>query len=128
VTSVPEASTPKPTATQVDAPGQATPPNWLKPGPLRVLCRLHVVPSQRSATVEAVPELSLLEATAVQADDDEHATLPRIANCDPVGFGVDCTVHLWLFHRSASVIPEAEVPAAKQAEAELHETAKSGAP
>ena len=91
------------------------------------------MPSDRSASVEKVPELSTLQPTAVHADEDEHATLLRTASCDPIGFGVDCTVHCEPSQRSASsacVIPVLGNvdPTAVQAEDEVHETEKqSGA-
>jgi hypothetical protein len=131
VTSAPEESDPMPTATHVDVPGQATPPSWLKPpGRFGVLCRLQSWPSQRSAIVEKVFEPSTLQPTAVQADEDEHATLKRTASCDPVGFGVDCTRHFVPFHCSASVMPVlgAVDPTAMQAEDEVHDTEKRAAP
>lgn len=130
VTNAPEASNPMPTATHADAPGQATPPSWLKPNLFGVLCRLQSWPSHRPATVEAVFELSKLQPTAVQADDDEHAMLFRTVSCAPLGFGVDCTVHFVPFHRSASVIPVpgAVDPTARQAKDDVHETEKSAAP
>jgi hypothetical protein len=48
-------------------------------------------------------ELSELAPTAVQADEDEHETPFRDANCASFGFGVGCTVQLIPFHCSASV-------------------------
>jgi hypothetical protein len=68
----------------------------------------HSVPSQRSATVERLPELSVEAPTAVQAAGDVHDTLFRKANFDPEGFGVDCTAHVVPSHRSASVTPTPE--------------------
>lgn len=102
---MPEASNPKPTAMHAEAPGQATPISKppLPPGTFEVAWSLHLLPSQRSAKVEAAPELSKEAPTAVQADDDEHETLFRKACCDPDGFGVDFTVHFAPFHCSASV-------------------------
>jgi len=94
-----------------EALGQATPINRppLPPGTFEVAWRLHLLPSQRSATVEAAPELSKEAPTAVQADDDEHETLFRKANCDPDGFGVDFAIHFVPFHCSASVTPAPEL-------------------
>ena len=123
---MPEASNPKPTATQTEAPGQATPVSPLPPGAFWVVCRLHLWPSQRSATVDAVFELSKLAPSAVQADDDEHETLFKNADCEPVGFGVDCTVHFVPFHCSASTRPGPE-PTAMHAEGDVHETENSPA-
>jgi hypothetical protein len=128
VMTVPEASNPSPTATQEEAAGHATPDNRLPPGAFWVVCRLHLWPSQRSATVDAVFELSKLAPTAVQADDDEHDTLLKKAPCDPVGFGVDFTVHVVPFHCSPSVTPEALDPTDEQAKGEVHETENSAAP
>jgi len=111
-----------------EAPGQATPisrPPW-PPGTFDVAWRVHLLPSHRSATVEAAPELSKEAPTAVQADEDVHETLFRKANCDPDGFGVDFTVHFVPFHRSASVTPAAPelsvVPTAVHAEDDVHDT------
>jgi hypothetical protein len=86
-----------------------------------------LLPSQRSATVETAPELSIEAPTAVQAEEDEHDTLFRKAPCDPDGFGVDCTVHVVPSHCSASVTPAkapelSVVPTAVQAEDEVHDT------
>jgi hypothetical protein len=125
---VPEASNPKPTAMHAEAPGQATPISRppLPPGTFEVAWRLQLLPSQRSATVENAPELSREAPTAVHADEDEHETLFRKANCDPDGSGVDFTVHFVPFHCSASVTPAAPelsvVPTAVQAEDDAHDT------
>jgi len=91
--------------------GQATPISRppRPPGTFEVAWRVHLLPSQRSAKVEAAPELSKEAPTAVQAEADEHDTLFRNANCDPDGFGVDFTVHVAPFHRSASVTPTPEL-------------------
>jgi hypothetical protein len=113
---------------QAESPGHATPLNPLPPGAFDVVCRLQLWPSQRAATVDAVFELSKLAPTAVQADDDEHETLFKNANCEPVGFGVDCTAHFVPVHRSASVIPPLVDPTAEQADAEVHATEDSPAP
>ena len=99
----------------------------LPPGTFEVAWRVQLLPSQRSATVETAPELSLEAPTAVQADEDEHETLFRKAPCDPDGFGVDLTVHVVPFHCSASVTPAkapelSVVPTAVQAEDEVHDT------
>jgi hypothetical protein len=109
VTSAPEASTPLPTATQAEAAGQATSDSSLPPGAFDVVCRLHLWPFQRSAAVAPAFVKSELPPTAVHADADEHETPFRKANCDPVGFGVDCTVHFVPFHCSASVTPAPEL-------------------
>ena len=124
---MPEASKPKPTAMHAETPGQATPINRPPPtGTLDVAWRVQVLPSHRSATVEAAPELSKEAPTAVQAEEDEHDTLFRKAPCDPDGFGVGLTVHVVPSHCSASVTPPAEglavVPTAVQAEDEVHDT------
>src|SRR6516165_8151562 len=98
----------------------------LPPGTFEVAWRVHVLPSQRSATVETAPELSMEAPTAVQAEEDEHETLFRKAPCDPDGLGVDFTVHVAPSHCSASVTPAAPelsvVPTAVQAEDEVHDT------
>ena len=124
---MPEASKPKPTPMHAEAPGQATPINRppMPPGTFEVAWRVHLLPSHRSATVEAAPELSEEAPTAVHADADEHETLFRKAPCDPDGFGVDFTVHFVPFHCSASVTPAPElsvVPTALQAEDDAHDT------
>jgi hypothetical protein len=80
-----------------------------------------------------VPEpsgLSFEAPTAVHADEDEQETLFRKANCDPVGLGVDCTVHFAPFHCSASVIPVlgSVAPTVRQAEDEVHVMENSAAP
>src|SRR5215472_12210511 len=106
-----------------EAPGQATPisrPPW-PPGTFDVAWRVHLLPSHRSATVEAAPELSKEAPTAVQADEDVHETLFRKANWDPDGFGVDFTVHFVPFHRSASV-PRLEAPTAVHTVEDVHDT------
>jgi hypothetical protein len=94
-----------------EAPGQATPISRppLPPGTFEVASSLHLLPSQRSAKVEAAPELSKEAPTAVHADEDEHETLFRKACCDPDGFGVDFTVHFAPFHCSASVTSAPEL-------------------
>ena len=124
---MPEASKPKPTAMHAETPGQATPINRPPPtGTLDVAWRVQVLPSHRSATVEAAPELSKEAPTAVQAEEDEHDTLFRKAPCDPDGLGVDFTVHVTPSHCSASVTPAAPelsvVPTAVHAEDGVHDT------
>src|SRR6516164_11481013 len=106
-----------------EAPGQATPISRPPPPPgtFDVAWRVQVLPSHRSATVEAAPELSKEAPTAVQAEEDEHDTLFRKAPCEPDGFGVGVTVHVVPSHCSASVTPAkapelSVVPTAVQAE------------
>jgi hypothetical protein len=96
-------------------------------GTFAVAWRVHVLPSQRSATVETAPELSMEAPTAVQAEEDEHETLFRKAPCDPDGLGVDLTVHVVPSHCSASVTPAkapdlSVLPTAVQADDEVHHT------
>jgi hypothetical protein len=79
------------------------------PGAFVVVSRFQLWPSQRSATVEDVLELSTLSPTAVQAEADEHETLVNWANCDPAGFGVDRTVQLVPSHCSESVTNSPEL-------------------
>jgi hypothetical protein len=45
----------------------------------------------------------------MQAADDVHDTPERKLDCAPERFGVDCTVHVVPFHRSASVTPAPEL-------------------
>jgi hypothetical protein len=110
VTIAPEASTPYPTAIQAEAPGQATPISRPLLSAFEVACRLQLWPSQRSARVEGpFAPAKLAPPTAVHAEDDEHEMPFRAANCDPVGFGVDWTVHFVPFHCSVSVTPTPEL-------------------
>jgi hypothetical protein len=59
-------------------------------------------------------------------------TLLKRVPCDPVGVGVDWTVHFVPFHRSASGSPPAKnwpvVPTATHAEGEVHEMENNSAP
>jgi hypothetical protein len=79
----------------------------------------NAFPSNGKELVELVP-------TAVQPDEDEHETLTRRANCDPVGFGVGRTVQFVPFQCSASVTCKPELstspPTATHAEDDTHET------
>ncbi|HEX9413772.1 MAG TPA: hypothetical protein VF916_09750 [Ktedonobacterales bacterium] len=91
------------------------------PGGLGVAWTCQEVPFQRSARV-VTPELP----TAVQADDDVHATPPRLLPC-LADLGVGTIRHLLPFHRSASV-PAAlaelsnRPPTAMQAVRDVHAT------
>ena len=90
-----------------------------------MVCGVQLWPSQCSATVENVLELSELSPAAVQADADEQETLVSWANCDPVGFGVGCTVQFVPSQCSASVtnVPEPSTysPTATHADDDRHE-------
>jgi hypothetical protein len=67
-------------------------------------------------------EPSKLAPPAVQADADEHETLLKNANCEPAGFGIDCTVHFVPFHPSAMTAPALSFPTAVHAVGDVQET------
>jgi hypothetical protein len=75
---------------------------------------LHVVPSHRSASVPAAEP-----PTAVQAEDDVHATPDKNA---PAGLGADWIRHLLPFHRSASALPAGDPPTAVHADRDVQDT------
>jgi hypothetical protein len=58
----------------------------------------------------------------VQAEADGHATLARTTNCAPAGLGVGWRRHRVPSHRSASVLPAFDLPAAVQAEGDVQAT------
>jgi hypothetical protein len=58
----------------------------------------------------------------VQAEADGHATVLRKTNCAPAGLGVGWMRHRVPFHRSASVLPAFDLPAAVQAEGDVQAT------
>src|SRR6516164_5529046 len=78
----------------------------------------QVVPSHCSASVPAAEP-----PTAVQAEDDVHATPDRNA---PAGLGADCICQLLPFHRSARALPAADLltvtPTAAQADGDTQDT------
>jgi hypothetical protein len=71
-------------------------------------CTAQEVPSQRSASVMPLPELSRKVPTAVQAEADEHDTAFKNGPCGPGGSGIDWRLHVVPSHRSASAwsVPE----------------------
>ena len=78
---------------------------------------LQEVPFHRSANAPA-----LEPPTAVQAEDDVHATPARKA---PASLGVGWTRHLLPSHRTASALPGApgaDPPTAVHAVGEVHDT------
>ena len=63
----------------------------------------HLVPSHRSARVTSAPEWVKELPTATQADDDVQSTALSALLGAPSGLGVDATLQLAPFHRSARV-------------------------
>jgi hypothetical protein len=90
---------------------------------------LQLVPFHRSASVPTgKPELSVRAPTAVQTEDDVHATPLRKPPCAPGGAGMGWIRHFVPFHRSAKTptgVPELskEFPVAVQADDDVHATA-----
>jgi len=86
-----------PTAKQTFGHGQATPFSELKvePGGLGLVTIRQLVPSQRSASVAAVPPGALKVAfpTAMHEFADEQSTALRFVELAPSIFGVGGTVH-----------------------------------
>ena len=112
-----------PTAVQAVLEAHDTPLNPSKAAPpwFGVVCTVHLVPFQRSASVA----FAFVVPTAVQAVGAVHETLSSSALVAPVGLGTDWIVHAVPFQRSASscswpaTLPEP--PTATQAVAEVHE-------
>ena len=78
---------------------------------------LQVVPFQCSASVPAAEP-----PTAVQAEDDVHATPNRTA---PAGLGADWICQLLPFHRSTTTlpgVPGGDAPTAVHADGDVHDT------
>src|SRR5215472_9572251 len=105
---------------QADADAQATVLRKVNcaPAGLGVYWVLQVVPAHRSASVPASEP-----PTAVQDDDDVHATADKKA--DPAGLGVGWTRQRLPSHRSASALPrgaEVDPPTAVHAVGEVHDT------
>ena len=86
---------------------------------------LQLLPSHRSATVNGAGVK--ISPTAVHAERDEQETPLKKSPCVSEGVGVDWTVHVVPFHRSASSA-EAVLPTAVHALGEVHETAFRNAP
>ena len=63
----------------------------------------HLVPFHRSARVMSVPERVNELPTATQAEDDVQSTALSALLGAPGGLGVDSTLQLVPFHRSARV-------------------------
>jgi hypothetical protein len=86
-----------PTAKQTFGHGQETPFSELKvePGGLGVDTICQLLPSQRSATVAAVPPGALKVAcpTAMHESADAQSTALRLVELAPSTFGVGGTVH-----------------------------------
>src|SRR5215469_7317353 len=120
-----------PTAVHADDEVQATPPRKL-PGPVNLgvgtICQL--LPLHRSASVPtALPELSAVPPTAMQADGEVQATACSVMNgAPPAGLGVGWIRHRVPFHRSARVLPLLVFPTAVHAEADAQETLFRKAP
>src|SRR6266581_1825513 len=122
----PELSVRAPTAAQATADVQDT---LARPPPARRLgvgWMRHLAPFHRSARVWGMPERSLENPAAVQADGDGQATVFRGANWAPAGVGVAWMRHRLPFHRSARVlalgVKALEAPTAMQDEADMHAT------
>src|SRR6516162_1675190 len=120
-----------PTAVQAVDEVQSTPPRKL-PGPVSLgvgtICQL--LPFHRSASVAtALPELSCVPPTAMQADDEVQATACSPLNGAPLaGLGVGWIRQRVPFHRSAKVLPPLLFPTAVHAEADAQETPLRKAP
>ena len=93
-----------PTAVQAEAEEQET-PNKIPPPEegLGVGWMDHLIPSHRSARVISVPEWVKELPTATQAEADVQATALSALLGAPSGLGVDSTLQLVPFHRSARV-------------------------
>src|SRR6266702_1811500 len=117
-----------PVAVQADGDVQDTLPSWLGAAPARlgVGWMRHRAPFHRSARVWGMPERSLENPAAVQADGDGQATVFRGANWAPAGVGVGWMRHRVPFHRSARVpalgVKALEAPTAMEDEADTHAT------
>src|SRR6266568_258231 len=86
---MPERSMESPAAVQAEAAVQATPTRRFgPPARLGVGWMRHRAPFHRSARVWGMPERSLENPAAVQADGDGQATVFRGANWAPAGVGV----------------------------------------
>src|SRR6516225_9936921 len=106
-----------PTAVHADADVQDTPASVAPPcGGLGVAWIDQLVPFHRSASVMAVGVKGLEAPTAVQAEDDVHATPDKNA---PAGLGADWIRHLLPFHRSASALPVGDPPTAVHADRDV---------
>src|SRR6266704_3517414 len=124
---MPERSMESPAAVQAEAAVQATPTRRFgPPARLGVGWMRHRAPFHRSARVWGMPERSLENPAAVQADGDGQATVFRGANWAPAGVGVGWMRHRLPFHRSARVlalgVKALEAPTAMQDEADMHAT------
>src|SRR6516162_7497923 len=120
-----------PTAVQAVDEVQASPPRKLPgPGSLGVGTICQLLPFHRSASVPtALPELSTVPPTAMQADGEVQATACSLLNgAPPAGLGVGWMRHRVPFHRSARVLPPLVFPTAVHAEADAQETPLRKAP
>ena len=93
-----------PTAMHAEAEEQETPNKSPPPEEgLGVAWMDHLVPSHRSARVMSVPEWVNALPTATQAEAGVQSTAFSALLGAPAGFGVDSTLQLVPFHRSARV-------------------------
>jgi hypothetical protein len=87
-------------------------------------CRVHVVPSHRSATVPSgLNELSATPPTAVHAFAEVHDTPFRELIGAPAGVGIGWMLQLFPSHLSAITCPSLLFPTAVHALGEVQETA-----
>ena len=120
-----------PAAVHADDEVQATPPRKLPSlFGLNVGTICQFLPFHRSASVPtALPELSTLPPTAMQADGAVQATEFSVMNGAALaGLGVAWIRHRAPFHRSARVLPLLVFPTAVHAEADAQETPLRKAP
>ena len=118
----------EPTASQEDEDVHDTSLSWAVVDPVGagVVFRDQDVPFHCSANGNWFPLPSVKKPTAVHVFTDAHDTLIRKLCTAPAGLGVDCTVQLVPFHRSASETsvdpPPTASPTAVQAFAPLQDT------
>ena len=108
-----------PTASQFVVLGHATPLRIAPKEPLGfgLLTIDHAVPFHRSTNVCATNELFRFQPTAAQFVVLEHATAPRLAAAEPLGFGLLTIAQLVPFQCSTNVLPPVPLshsPTAKQ--------------
>src|SRR5215468_3674740 len=126
-TSLLEPLTKSPTASHAFAAVHDTVLSWLvvDPDGCGVVLRAHFVPFQCAANGNWCPEPSVKNPTAMHALVAGHDTLIRKLWTAPAGLGVDWTVQVVPFQRSASVFSEpplATSPTAVHTFAPLHDT------
>src|SRR5215831_480101 len=90
---------------------------------------VQLAPSHRSATVCAIPDAKCCSPVAVQADGEVQDTPLKKVCTAPAGLGVGTMVHRFPSHHSAKVLAwdlaVKYAPAARQADADRHETLRS---